>query len=83
MLAGNYTVNWTATPDDENTAATTVPTSSGRTAGFVHEGLLVNEILHDASPKSGTTQLHDLEATSYYVDVNSGCGWSFTFSPGT
>jgi hypothetical protein len=78
-LQGDYEVSWTITPTD----------SSGcfhgaylrRTDGAFLFEALGSEMLSDAAVKSGSTRLYGLESTHYYVDVNSGCGWTITFTP--
>lgn len=78
-LSGNYSVSWKATPD------TDVGCYHGadleRADGEFTFEPLVNEILDGKASKSGTTQLYNLNAAEYYVDANSGCSWSFTFTP--
>jgi hypothetical protein len=78
-LSGNYSVAWTATPDSDTGCYHGADLE--RADGEFMIETLVNEILDSKAPKSGTTQLYNLDATNYYVDANSGCSWSFTFTP--
>jgi hypothetical protein len=78
-LSGNYSVAWKATPDGE------VGCYHGahleRADGAFLFETLVNEIVDGKASKSGSTQLYNLDAAQYYVDANSGCSWTFTFTP--
>lgn len=78
-LQGDYTVTWQATPDSQYGCY--MGASLERADGQFIDELLVNEILNSSAPKSGSTRLYGLDAARYYVDANSGCKWSFTFTP--
>lgn len=78
-LAGDYSVKWTATPDSDTGCYHGA--NLERADGELFFEPLVNELLDSRSPKSGSTRLYGMVATRYYVEVSSGCAWSFTFTP--
>ena len=78
-LAGDYEVTWTAQAD--SSGGCYHGASLQRADGEFTFETLVNELISDAKPHSGTTNLYNLDATQYYVDASSGCSWSFTFTP--
>ena len=79
-LDGSYTVAWTATPDSDVGCfhGADLERADGE---LVQSNTLVNEMLNDANPASGSTQLYNLDSTNYYVHGVSGCAWTFTFTP--
>jgi hypothetical protein len=91
-LKGDYVVAWAATPDSDagchhgatlvnaDLASSGAPSTSSPSATPA-QTFLVDETLEDSSPALGTTHLSDLSANDYYVDADSGCDWSFTFTP--
>jgi hypothetical protein len=78
-LSGTYSVTWKATPDSD--VGCYHGADLERADGSPTFESLVNEILDSKAPKSGTTQVYNLDSASYYVDANSGCSWTFTFTP--
>jgi hypothetical protein len=78
-LEGNYAVDWTATP--ASSGGCFHGASLERADGTSLFESLANAILKDAEPKTGSTNLYNLDAADYYVNASSGCEWSFTFKP--
>jgi len=78
-LQGDYTVTWNATPD--SSVGCYHGASLERVDGTFLNETLVNELLNSKASASGETNLYGLDAARYYIQANSGCTWSFTFSP--
>jgi hypothetical protein len=78
-LTGSYSVSWSAQ------AATDIGCAHAaflaRTDGTSTLEMLVNQMISDAQPHSGSTNVYNLADAQYYINGTSGCTWSFTFTP--
>lgn len=79
LEAGNYLVTWTATPSSDQGCYHGATLSAVDPNAPVFE-MLANELLKDATPKSGQTRIYNLRSGDYYINGTSGCAWSFTFT---
>lgn len=80
QLAGDYLVIWSAKAGSGGCyhVAFLERTDGGP---MIDEMFVKETVWGGAPPLTGTTRLYDLDAASYYVDVTSGCRWTFTFAP--
>lgn len=76
---GIYLVEFTATPRSDQGCYHGAYLQSADPNAPVYERL-ASELLESAAPLSGTTYIYDLAAGDYYINANSGCDWSFTFT---
>jgi hypothetical protein len=77
LNGGDYRVTWTATPDSDVGCYHGANLDSNEVDVFE---VLANEILDSAAPMSGSTYVYGLDPGRYYINANSGCDWSFTFT---
>lgn len=78
-LSGNYNVTWTAKAD--SAVGCYHGGDLSRADGTFFFESLANEILNDAATHTGSTRLYNVPDAQYYVNANSGCTWTFTFTP--
>ena len=78
-LAGNYLVNWIATP--KSSYGCYHGASLKRTDGTFMFETIGNEVLNSGKSSKGETNLYNLDDADYYIDASSGCKWVYTFTP--
>lgn len=76
-LGGTYEVAWSARPvgNHECYHGTDLRTTSD------HRASDLVSVQVPVAGTSGTVWVYDLDQGEYFVDANSGCQWSFTFTP--
>lgn len=79
LAAGDYAVEWTATPHSDTGCYHGANLESTDESRFVFEPL-ANELLDSATPVSGSTNIYGLDGGEYYVAASSGCDWRFVFT---
>jgi hypothetical protein len=79
LSGGNYVIRWTAIPKSP--------------AGCLHRGFLqargqptfqqsiANEVIKDATRRSGETRAYALKPDDYFLNMSSGCDWRVTITP--
>lgn len=78
LAGGSYAVTWTAKASDS--VGCYHGASLARADGTYMFEVLANEIISDAKPHTGSTNVYNVDDAQYYIDGSSGCTWSFTFT---